>query len=158
MAITSRFVTILAAVLLSMTSNSLSADAFAAAVPGNAASPHVTASANQGAASSSSDSHDQEQSTVPLLGASTSDDPSIPRIQLGETISFDHMGPVIINSDGTTRTIDNWKELSPQEQQTAWRRIAKRNEQRRAALLQQEQEHAATGAKDEPSATTNGEL
>ena len=156
MAITSRCFTILAVILLSMTSNSLSADAFAAAVPGNAAaSPPVTAAVDGNQGTSSNDNHEPEQSTVPLLGASTNDDPSIPRIQLGESISFDHMGPVIINSDGTTRTIENWNELSPQEQQTAWRRIAKRNEQRRAALLEQERE--TSGAEEEPAAT-NDEL
>ena len=70
-----------------------------------------------------------------LLPESNSNDPSIPKIQLGETISFEEMGPVIINMDGTTRRIDNWDKMTKQEQEVAWRRISKRNTERRAALL-----------------------
>ena len=49
------------------------------------------------------------------------------------------MGPVIINADGTTRRIDNWDQMTEQEQKVAWRRISKRNEERRKALLEQQQ-------------------
>jgi predicted Fe-S protein YdhL (DUF1289 family) len=50
------------------------------------------------------------------------------------------MGPVIINSDGTTRRIDNWDQMMKGEQEVAWRRIAKRNEERRKVLLERQQE------------------
>ncbi|GKY90753.1 hypothetical protein MPSEU_000048200 [Mayamaea pseudoterrestris] len=153
MAVFPRGAAILIALLLSMTSNSLSADAFVAAVPGNAAKTSRATAVNGAStaaspateteAAAAASSNDQLQ--VPLLPASTSNDPSIPRIQLGgEGISFDHIGPIIINADGTTKTIDNWKDLSLQEQQTAWRRIAKRNEERRAALLIKQQEQTET--------------
>ena len=75
-----------------------------------------------------------------LLPESNNDDPSIPKIQLGDTISFEEMGPVIINADGTTRRIDNWDKMSKHEQEVAWRRISKRNAERRAALLEQQQQ------------------
>jgi hypothetical protein len=74
---------------------------------------------------------------VPQLPASDPNNKDIPSIKLGETIKFDEMGPVIINSDGTTRRIDNWKELSEREQEVTWRRISKRNEERRNVLLEQ---------------------
>jgi len=57
-----------------------------------------------------------------------------------ESITFEAMGPVIINSDGTTRRIDNWDQMTEKEQEVAWRRISKRNEARRKALLEQQQE------------------
>lgn len=69
-----------------------------------------------------------------------SDDPSIPSIKLGESIRFEEMGPVIINIDGTTRRIDNWDQMTKAEQEVAWRRIAKRNEERRKALLEQQKQ------------------
>ena len=50
------------------------------------------------------------------------------------------MGPVIINSDGTTRRIDNWDQMTKGEQEVAWRRIAKRNEERRKVLLERQLE------------------
>ncbi len=50
------------------------------------------------------------------------------------------MGPVIINADGTTRRIDNWDQMTMGEQGVAWRRIAKRNEERRNVLLERQRE------------------
>jgi len=54
-----------------------------------------------------------------------------------ETISFEEMGPVIINTDGTTRQIANWNQMTKREQEVTWKRISKRNEERRKALLEQ---------------------
>jgi hypothetical protein len=153
-----RATAVLTAFLLSMSSSNLSADAFAAAVPGSGGPSSLSASSaadsvpSHAREASNGEQEQQEQTEIPLLPATNNDDPSIPRIQLGESISFDHMGPIIINSDGTTRTIENWNEMSPQEQQTAWRRIAKRNEERRKALLikeQQQDDLAKVSATDE---------
>jgi hypothetical protein len=69
-------------------------------------------------------------------------------IKLGETISFEEMGPVIINTDGTTRRIDNWDELTEHEKEVSWRRISKRNEQRRKVLLEKQQEDEASDSKE----------
>jgi len=55
-----------------------------------------------------------------------------------ETISFEDMGPVIINTDGTTRQIANWNQMTKREQEVTWKRISKRNEERRKALLEQQ--------------------
>jgi len=42
------------------------------------------------------------QNEVPLLPEADPNNPkNIPSIKLGETISFEAMGPIIINSDGT---------------------------------------------------------
>ena len=106
----------------------------------------------------------QDESEVLKLPEATND-PSIPSIQLGETITFQvgasvdfklpsnsltfekEMGPVIINVDGTTRRIDNWDQMTKHEQEVAWKRISKRNEQRRKALLaaQEQQQNAEEG-------------
>ena len=40
---------------------------------------------------------------------------------------------------GTTRSIANWDQMTEQERKVAWRRISKRNEERRNALLEQQQ-------------------
>jgi hypothetical protein len=79
-----------------------------------------------------------ESASLPLLPESSSTDTTIPSIKLGETIRFEEMGPVIINSDGTTRRISNWDSLTKQEQEATWRRISKRNEERRKMLLEQQ--------------------
>jgi hypothetical protein len=75
-------------------------------------------------------------------------DSKLPRIKLGETITFEKMGPIIINTDGTTRAIANWDELSDREKEVTWKRISKRNEERRKVLLEK-QEAEAGSANDE---------
>ena len=62
----------------------------------------------------------------------------LPSMKLGETMKFDQMGPVIINTDGTTRRISNWDTLTEREREVTWKRIRKRNEERREILLQQQ--------------------
>lgn len=75
--------------------------------------------------------------TVPQLPESSGDD-TVPTLKLGEKMKFDHLGPIIINSDGSTRRIGNWDTLTEKEKEVTWRRISKRNEERRQALLQKE--------------------
>lgn len=75
---------------------------------------------------------------TPALPMSDPDNKDIPVLQFGEKMSFDHLGPIIINLDGSTRRIDNWAELTEKEQEVSWRRIAKRNEERRKALLEKQ--------------------
>jgi hypothetical protein len=72
---------------------------------------------------------------VPQLPMSDPTDESIPTLKFGETLRFEELGPIIINSDGSTRRIENWSQLSDKEKEVSWRRISKRNEERRRALL-----------------------
>ena len=55
----------------------------------------------------------------------------------GSAVPMTDMGPVIINKDGTTRRISNWKLLSKKEQERTWERIAKRNKERISILEEQ---------------------
>jgi len=79
------------------------------------------------------------QNEIPLLPPS---DPNsdLPSLKLGESMSLEEMGPIIINVDGSTRRIDNWDEMTEQEREVAWRRISKRNAERRKKLLEQQQQ------------------
>ena len=58
---------------------------------------------------------------------------------MGETISFPELGPIILNTDGTTRRIVNWDTLTKQEQEMSWRMIQKRNAERREKLLSEQE-------------------
>jgi hypothetical protein len=119
-------------------------------------------STSNAAQENASSENDSNSNMLPQLPASTDDDnnKNIPRIQLGESISFERLGPIILNSDGTTRTIDNWSELSESERAVAWRRIAKRNADRREALLLRNEEEQdleeANGNKKEGSNKAEG--
>jgi len=80
-------------------------------------------------------------------------DSNLPSIKLGESIRFEEWGPIILNSDGTTRRIANWDTLTEHEKQVTWRRIGKRNEERRLVLLEkQKEEEAAQQVEDENNA------
>eukprot|EP00948_MAST-09A_sp_MAST-9A-sp1_P002282 g2282.t1 len=56
-------------------------------------------------------------------------------VNSNESVKLDHLGPIVINADGTTSRIANWSKLTPKEQEVTRRRIAKRNKQRREMLL-----------------------
>lgn len=79
-----------------------------------------------------------DQGAIPQLPPPSGEESNeIPKLKLGETIRFEDMGPIILNVDGTTRRIANWDKMTDQEQKATWRRISKRNEERRKQLLQQ---------------------
>lgn len=48
----------------------------------------------------------------------------------GNKVNLDHMGPMIINPDGTVRRIANWDSMTEQEKAVAWKRISARNQAR----------------------------
>lgn len=84
-----------------------------------------------------SDEVSGSETSVPLLGMCDESDSSIPTIKMGEVISLEEMGPIILNTDGTTRRIDNWDTMTKSEQEVAWRRISKRNKKRKEILMEQ---------------------
>lgn len=59
-------------------------------------------------------------------------------LKLGETISMDELGPIIINPDGTMRRIANWNQLTKGEQASTLRQISARNKKRIEALKAQQ--------------------
>ena len=65
-------------------------------------------------------------------------------INLGETISLEELGPIIINADGTTRRITNWSTLSKAEQESSWRVISARNLKRLKVLQKKRAEEVST--------------
>lgn len=52
----------------------------------------------------------------------------------GPSIALDHLGPIVIGTDGSTSRITNWAEMDEPERARTASVIAKRNEKRRVAL------------------------
>ena len=52
----------------------------------------------------------------------------------GQAVTLDHLGPVVVNTDGTLARITNWHQMTEQEQNVTKRRIAKRNVERLKAF------------------------
>jgi hypothetical protein len=55
------------------------------------------------------------------------------------TVKLDHMGPLVVNKDGTLSRISNWSDMSAIEQKNTVRILGKRNMLRREALVEGEQ-------------------
>jgi len=64
--------------------------------------------------SSSSSSSSSSLSSSSLSSSSSSDD-GIRTITVGDTQRLDDLGPIIINTDGTTSRISNWKTMIQSE-------------------------------------------
>lgn len=52
----------------------------------------------------------------------------------GQPLKLDALGPIVLNSDGTTSRISNWSTMTEAEQRNTMRLIAKRNKKRQAEL------------------------
>jgi hypothetical protein len=60
----------------------------------------------------------------------------------GDTsVKLDHLGPMVINVDGTMSRISNWDSMADIEKQNTLRIIGKRNQARLAVLRQAEEKN-----------------
>ncbi|OGM42030.1 hypothetical protein ABOM_009674 [Aspergillus bombycis] len=62
----------------------------------------------------------------------------------GSTVKLDHLGPLVVNQDGTLSRIANWAQMAEIEKKNTLRVLGKRNKQRMEAL-----KAAAQGAQEE---------
>ncbi|KAH7021159.1 uncharacterized protein B0I36DRAFT_353858 [Microdochium trichocladiopsis] len=74
----------------------------------------------------------------------------------GEGVKLDHLGPLVVNVDGTMSRIGNWDKMAPIERENTLRIIGKRNQARLATLRAAAEKVAAT-ASDSSSDTTTTE-
>lgn len=84
---------------------------------------------------------DKATPRVPLGLPAPSDVPS--GQDSNQTIKLDHLGPMIVNSDGTISRISNWAQLTQPERDRSLRLLAKRNNVRMEGLRQQNSNEAA---------------
>ncbi|ORX94027.1 hypothetical protein BCR34DRAFT_580217 [Clohesyomyces aquaticus] len=59
-----------------------------------------------------------------------------------ESMKLDHLGPMVVNRDGTLSQISNWEHMTEIERTNTLRVLGKRNMLRREALEKEEQEAA----------------
>ncbi|KAL5119155.1 hypothetical protein ACEQ8H_002862 [Pleosporales sp. CAS-2024a] len=71
---------------------------------------------------------------LPLPEPSSPNTTTIDMSTGGSTVKLDHMGPLVVNKDGTLSRINNWAEMSDLERQNTLRVLGKRNMLRREAL------------------------
>lgn len=82
------------------------------------------------------DQHQKGQEQLALPDASSSD-AATNQLDLsggGSTAKLDHLGPMVVNTDGTLARITNWEHMTEGEKQATLRVLGKRNKQRLEAL------------------------
>ena len=70
-------------------------------------------------------------------------------VSSGQPLALDHLGPMVVNRDGTLSRIANWAEMSEIERRNTLRVLGKRNALRREALLAAEAEGKEEGKKED---------
>jgi len=65
----------------------------------------------------------------------------------GEGVALDHLGPMVVNKDGTISRITNWDKMAEIEKKNTLRILQKRNKQRLDALKQASQESTEDASK-----------
>ncbi|KAG6160574.1 hypothetical protein E4U24_003056 [Claviceps purpurea] len=65
----------------------------------------------------------------------------------GSTVKLDHLGPLVVNTDGTMCRIGNWAQMSSIEKENTLRILGKRNKQRLEVLKKKkaEEDSGVTG-------------
>lgn len=72
---------------------------------------------------------------LPLPEPSTSTDGATAQLNVGgQAVKLDHLGPLVVNKDGTLSRIANWDTMTEIERQNTLRILVKRNQVRTEAL------------------------
>lgn len=86
------------------------------------------------------DEESQQSTDAPkqplALPASSSDTTKLDMSNGNTTVSLDHLGPMVVNVDGTMSRISNWDKMAEIEKKATIRIIGKRNKARLEALKQ----------------------
>jgi hypothetical protein len=94
-----------------------------------------TNSAHQPTPQNSQDAETSETNKNPLpLPAPTGED-GVTQVNVGgQAVKLDHLGPLVVNKDGTLSRISNWEQMADIEKQNTLRILVKRNQVRTEAL------------------------
>lgn len=84
--------------------------------------------------SSAEQPQNQRPSTLGLPAPSEDDATKLDVSGEGSTVRLDHLGPIVVNQDGTMSRISNWDKMTEIEKKNTLRVLGKRNKQRLEAL------------------------
>jgi hypothetical protein len=77
----------------------------------------------------------QHHAPLPLPGPSEEDKQYNLDMSSGSaSVALDHLGPLVVNQDGTLSRIANWPQMTEIEKRNTLRVLGKRNQLRRSAL------------------------
>ncbi|KAL2816137.1 hypothetical protein BJX63DRAFT_430427 [Aspergillus granulosus] len=108
--------------------------------PQNSAEPSSTTTQTQSSSS--------EEEKKPMLALPSTESSDTHQLDVnGDGVKLDHLGPLIVNADGTLARISNWAQMTEIERRNTLRVLGKRNKARMEALKakQAEEEGKAQG-------------
>lgn len=85
------------------------------------------------------------QAPLPLPLPTTAPSPQLDLSTGAGTVKLDHMGPLVVNKDGTLSRIANWESMAEIERQNTLRILGKRNQLRREGLAESAKREANKG-------------
>ncbi|KAG6024354.1 hypothetical protein E4U40_003322 [Claviceps sp. LM458 group G5] len=104
---------------------------------------HGSQSDSNASTTSTGSTHKPALLPAPSEGATTTLDVS----GEGSTVKLDHLGPLVVNTDGTMCRIGNWAQMSSIEKENTLRIMGKRNKQRLEVLKKKaEEDSGVTGS------------
>ncbi|KAL4809163.1 hypothetical protein BDV18DRAFT_134058 [Aspergillus unguis] len=108
--------------------------------PQNPSTPEQAAAA----APASEAAGEQKKPILALPDSSTASE--LPQLDVnGDGVKLDHLGPLVVNTDGTLARISNWAGMTEMERQNTLRIIGKRNKQRMEKLKAEQAEQEKGG-------------
>ncbi|KAK3265947.1 hypothetical protein CYMTET_25403 [Cymbomonas tetramitiformis] len=87
-------------------------------------------------------SHSEQVCGLPAPEGSSLGGPT--DLSAGGSVALDHLGPIVVNEDGSLSRIANWPNMTEREQEVTKRRITKRNNERLERLKASEERGAKT--------------
>lgn len=82
---------------------------------------------------------DQNQDKKPLALLSAENATKIDGSQSSNTVKLDHLGPIIVNTDGTLSRVSNWQSMTEAERERTLRVLGKRNMLRQEKMKEEEE-------------------
>ncbi|KAI2611619.1 uncharacterized protein GGS25DRAFT_483429 [Hypoxylon fragiforme] len=94
-----------------------------------------TSNNNSQEATAAAAATEPHKTPLPLPEPTHASDNNVTQLPVdGEGVRLDHLGPLVVNQDGTTSRIANWGEMAEIEKQNTLRILGKRNKQRLETL------------------------
>ena len=107
---------------------------------------HNSAAAQSAEGNATSETQSSSQQPLPLPEPPADSKATELDVSTGQAVKLDHLGPMVVNRDGTLSRIANWENMAEIERKNTLRIIGKRNQLRLEALK------AAEDAEAKPSA------
>ena len=112
--------------------------------PSTRAMSDSTKSANQPTPQNSQDQESSETSKTPLPLPEPTVEDDVTQVNVGgQAVKLDHLGPLVVNKDGTLSRISNWEQMADIEKQNTLRILVKRNQLRTEALKEKKEGEGA---------------